>query len=251
MAPVTRYGAFYFRSSRAWVGEFGAGHAARCGAHPSKPNISPSCWRLPVCAAHAIGFNRSAAASCFVRSCSRLLVGTRVCGWASWASGDVTRATPHCGGFGGVGTSFARACVLALHAGGRRGVVRTVFVVRRRVGSLLLSVVALFGAPAAVVGGGARVRALCLFRRCFPAVFPAAASSTPIVSLGGLACPAPAVACVFRRGAVGFGSRRAAGRVAACAVVMCISSYYFLTMQWSASQAQSLCACCILSGLAA
>ena len=46
------------------------------------------------------------------------LAGTRFYGWASWASGDVTRAKPSCGGCEGVGTSFARACVLVLLVGG-------------------------------------------------------------------------------------------------------------------------------------
>ena len=73
-----RYGAFcnFALSAHGWAS---LARAARRGAarNPSKPNISPSCWRLPACAAHATGFYRSAAASCFVRSCSRLLVARR------------------------------------------------------------------------------------------------------------------------------------------------------------------------------
>ena len=109
-------------SARGWAS---LARATRRGAARTHPNLISHrrvgvCLRVPHTPQVLTAAQLQVALFARALGCSSL-VGTRVCGWASWASGDVTRATPRCGGFGGVGTLFARACVLALHAGGGGG----------------------------------------------------------------------------------------------------------------------------------
>lgn len=144
------------------------------------------------------------------------LASTCVCGWESHGRQKMPRAPRLAvGAWGGGGSSFGRDCVLALPVGG--GVVRTVFVVRRCFVSLLLSVCCVVrrAAPAAVVvgWGGARIRGLCLFRRCF--LLPRRRSFSTVCAVAHTQRPPSRV---FSSGAVGLGSRRAASRVGACVV---------------------------------
>ena len=212
----------YFRSLRGWVGEFGA---ARRGAarNPSKPSISPSCWRLPVCAAHDTGCYRNAATSCFFRSSSRLLVARRYsCLWVGimgvrWC---VTRATPSCGVCGAVRhRPLVLACSLCSLGRGGGGVVCTVFVSRRFV-SWLLSF--FLRSSARHAGCCRRVGVGLAFAG---SVCPGGVSCCRVVDRsrrrGRARTPSARRRVCVSGGAVGLGSRRAASRVAACAVVIC------------------------------
>ena len=111
-------------------------------------------------------------------SCSLVLSAARrslvlvslgcVCGWVSWPSGHFARATLW--GLLGVGTSFGHGCVLASLVGEGSRAHR----VRRSLALRTFVVVGLLrsfsrGALRRLLssgGGGARVRGLCLSRRC-------------------------------------------------------------------------------------
>ena len=110
-------------SARGWAS---FARATRRGAARTHPNIISHrrvgvCLRVPHTSQVLTAAQLQVALLARALGCSSL-VGTRVCGWASWASGDITRATPRCRGFGGMEhRSLVLACSrYTLGSGGAR-----------------------------------------------------------------------------------------------------------------------------------